>query len=58
MLKLRRCSNGKWVFDRGDYVEYINSTRQAKVYTNSKGRYIKCGVRSTRAYIEYFKEEK
>lgn len=56
MLKLRKCSNGKWVFDHGDYVEFINSNRHSKVYQCERGRYIKELVTKTRVYIEYFKE--
>lgn len=56
MLKLRRCADGKWVFDRGDYVEFINSNRQAKVYTNQKGRFIRSSVNHRVNYLEYFKE--
>ena len=54
MLKLRRCADGKWIFDRGDYVEFINSKRQAKVYVSEKGRYLRTGTRKLRNYIEYF----
>lgn len=54
LYKLRKLPDGKWVFDHGDHIEYINSNRSNQVYECSKGRYIKQGASKLRIYIEVY----